>query len=141
MAIKRWHDGKEVGKRLAEHRIPNLLSLDLEGSRRIGAIGAVHTGHSKAFAWQGNGSGLGAALADLDEFAKGAQYLVGHNIIEHDLELLSRHAPDLELLAVLRPQMGPATAPPVERCDVPDYPSRSQLEQCDCRLSTLPLIF
>ena len=39
-----------------------------------------------------------AALAALDEFADGATCLVGHNIIEHDLELLSRHAPDLKLL-------------------------------------------
>ena len=39
-----------------------------------------------------------AAFAALDEFATGASYLVGHNIIEHALALLSRHAPDLKLL-------------------------------------------
>ena len=39
-----------------------------------------------------------AALTALDEFADGASYLVGHNIIEHDIELLAHHAPDLKLL-------------------------------------------
>ena len=36
-------------------------------------------------------------LAALDEFSEGASYLVGHNIIEHDLELLAKHASHLKL--------------------------------------------
>ena len=98
MAVDRWNDDKGLGTRLAAHRIPDLLSLDLEGSQRIGAIGAVHTGKPAAIAWRGDAKGLRAALAALDEFAEGAQFLVGHNIIEHDLTLLSRHAPNLKLL-------------------------------------------
>ncbi len=90
MAIDRWNDDNGLGMRLAAHRIPDLLSLDLEGNQRIGAIGAVHTGKSIAFAWRGDAKGLRAALAALDEFAEGAQFLVGHNIIEHDLRRLAK---------------------------------------------------
>ena len=43
---------------------------------------------------------LNRALADLDEFADGATRLVGHNVIEHDLELLANHAPKLKLLGL-----------------------------------------
>ena len=98
MAIERWRDEEGVGKRLAAHRLAGLLSIDLEGSERIGAIGAIRTDRSTAFTWRGRSGGLRAALAALDQFAEGALYLVGHNIIEHDLELLARHAPDLKLL-------------------------------------------
>ena len=100
MAIEYWHDEEGVGTRLAAHRIPGLLSLDLEGSQHIGAIGAVRPDSSIAFTWRRDGGGLRAALTALDEFADGASYLVGHNIIEHDLELLARDAPDLKLLAL-----------------------------------------
>ena len=98
MAVGQWNDDKEVGKRLATHRFSGLLSIDLEGSTTIGAIGAIRTDRAITYTWRGNSSGLGAALAALDEFADGALYLVGHNIIEHDLELLARHAPELGLL-------------------------------------------
>ncbi len=98
MAIERWNDDNGVGTRLEAHRVPDLLSLDLEGRQGIGAIGAVHTGRSTTFAWKGGRHGVAWALAALDEFAEGTQLLVGHNIIEHDIELLSRHAPNLKLL-------------------------------------------
>ena len=80
------------------HRLAALLSLDLEGSQNIGAIGAIRTDRSASFTWRGERGGLRDALSALDEFADGATYVVGHNIIEHDLELLSRHAPNLKLL-------------------------------------------
>ncbi len=98
MAIKRWRDDEGVGKRLTAHRLTGLLSLDLEGSGTIGAIGAIRTDRSTAFTWRGDSKGLLAALATLDDFATGASYLVGHNVIEHDFELLARHAPGLKLL-------------------------------------------
>ncbi|MCY4636540.1 MAG: RecQ family ATP-dependent DNA helicase, partial [Acidobacteria bacterium] len=98
MAIERWRGEEGVGKRLAAHRLAGLLSVDLEGSERIGAIGAIRTDRSTTFTWRGSSGGLRAALAALDGFAEGALCLVGHNIIEHDLELLARHAPDLKLL-------------------------------------------
>ncbi len=98
MAIERWNDDNAAGKRLAKHRLTALLSIDLEGKESIGAIGAIRTDRATPFTWRGKSDGLRAALAELDEFASGASYLVGHNIIEHDLELLARKAPDLNLL-------------------------------------------
>ena len=98
MAIERWRDNEGVRSRLAAQRLAGLLSVDLEGKDNIGAIGAIRTDSSTAFTWRGRSGGLRAALAALDEFASGASYLVGHNIIEHDLALLARHAPDLKLL-------------------------------------------
>jgi ATP-dependent DNA helicase RecQ len=83
---------------LAAHRLGGLLSIDLEGSENIHAIGAIRTDRSTAFTWSGGRNGLPAALAALDEFSAGASYVVGHNIIEHDLELLAKHASHLELL-------------------------------------------
>ena len=97
-AAERWRDDQGVGTRLAAHQLSGLLSIDLEGSENIHAIGAIRTDRSITFTWRGDSNGLPAALAALDEFSAGASYLVGHNIIEHDLELLARHASHLELL-------------------------------------------
>ena len=98
MAIEHWRDDEGVPSRLAARRLTGLLSVDLEGKDNIGAIGAIRTDSSTAFTWRGRNAGLRAALAALDEFARGASYLVGHNIIEHDLALLARQAPELKLL-------------------------------------------
>ena len=95
MAVERWRNDKGVGTRLAAHRLTGLLSIDLEGSETIGAI---RTDRSTTFTWRGDSDGLPAALAALNGFSEGASYLVGHNVIEHDLELLAKHAPDLKLL-------------------------------------------
>ena len=98
MAAERWRDDNGVGTRLAAHQLAGLLSIDLEGSENIHAIGAIRTDRSTTFTWRGDSNGLPAALAALDEFSEGASYLVGHNIIEHDLELLAKRASRLELL-------------------------------------------
>ncbi|MCY4150776.1 MAG: RecQ family ATP-dependent DNA helicase [Aestuariivita sp.] len=98
MTVQWWNDGKKTRQCLAQHRFPNLLSLDLEGSNHIRAIGAIHTGKSTVYTWKGNKKSLPSALADLDDFAKDAEFLVGHNIIEHDLKLLLQQAPNLKLL-------------------------------------------
>ena len=97
MPVERWSDDKEAGKRLAAHGLTGLLSVDLECSESIGAVGAIRTDRSITFTWRGDSSGLRAALAALHQFADGASYLVGHNIIAHDLELLAKHASDLSL--------------------------------------------
>ena len=77
-----------------------LLSIDLEGKSRIGAIGAVHTDQSSSYTWKGDARLRHQALAQLDQFADRASCLVGHNIIEHDLRLLSQHEPGLKLLSL-----------------------------------------
>ena len=98
MAVKRWNDDRKTGPRLTAQRLTGLLSVDLEGSETIGAIGAIRTDRSTTYTWRGDRRQLPAALAALDEFARGASCLVGHNIIAHDIELLARHAPHLKLL-------------------------------------------
>ena len=98
IAIGRWGDDKGVGTRLAAHQLAGLLSIDLEGSENIHAIGAIRTDRSTTFTWRGDSKGLPAALAALDEFSAGASYLVGHNITEHDLVLLARHSSHPKLL-------------------------------------------
>ena len=100
MAGKQWNDVKGVAMRLKAHRLAGLLSLDLEGRESIGAIGAVHVERSTTYAWRGNTTGSRAALAELDAFADGASCLVGHNIIEHDLSLLGKLAPDRAVLCL-----------------------------------------
>ena len=98
MTVARWEDLKAIGARLASHRLTGLLSIDLEGATTISAIGAIGTDRVNTFAWKGGSRGLDRALAELEGFARGAYCLVGHNIIEHDLPLLAKQAPDLELL-------------------------------------------
>ena len=75
------------------------LSIDLEVGKkddRIHAFGAVRadTGHGYS------GGGSAAALAKLDEFADGALFVLGHNLIKHDLPHLKAAKPDLRLLAL-----------------------------------------
>ena len=96
----RWIDLKGIGRRLAQRPVPRIVSIDLEGKTSISAIGAVRTDSSRTFSWQGRRSELRKALLELDSFAEGANCLVGHNIIEHDLTLLAKHASDLNLLRV-----------------------------------------
>ena len=75
------------------------LALDLEVGReddRIHAFAAVH----KAQALTHRGGRLDSALAKLDAFAKGANHLVGHNLIAFDLPHLRAAKPDLGLLEI-----------------------------------------
>ncbi|TGG93087.1 MAG: RecQ family ATP-dependent DNA helicase [Aphanocapsa feldmannii 277cV] len=77
---------------------PTCLSLDLEVGKdnRIRALGAVRgdTGYSTTH----SGGDLAAALAKLDDFADGASFLLGHNLISFDLPHLRAAKPDLRLL-------------------------------------------
>ena len=97
MKLNPWNDDKGAGKRLASHGLDRLLSFDLEGKTAISAAGAVNTDRSRTYTWKGPKRGLRKALTDLDNFAKGATSLVGHNVIEHDLALLAKQAPRLKL--------------------------------------------
>ena len=75
------------------------LAIDLEVGRhdnRIHAFGAVRSRSGKPYTF--HGGNLDAALADLDTFAEGADYLLGHNLLAFDLPQLAAAKPDLRLL-------------------------------------------
>ncbi len=74
------------------------LSLDLEVGKqngRIRAFAAVRPDVEQPLIFQGGD--LAAALAVLDDFAAGAGFLLGHNLIAFDLPHLKAINPDLKL--------------------------------------------
>ncbi len=80
---------------------PPCLSLDLEVGKndgRIHAFAAVRpdTGQRLVF----SGGDLAKALAKLDALAKGADFVLGHNLIKFDLPHLAEAAPDLRMLGL-----------------------------------------
>ena len=114
MTTGQWNDAKGIRRRLAQRPYPRMVSLDLEGRTSISAIGAVRTDSSRNFSWKGRQSELREALIALDSFVEGANCLVGHNIIEHDIPLLANNASDLNLLrlpAVDTLYLGPLARP------------------------------
>ena len=77
---------------------PPCVSLDLEVGKdeRILALGAVRADTGRSLTH--SGGGLAAALARLDDFAEGASFLLGHNLIAFDLPHLAAAKPALRLL-------------------------------------------
>ncbi|WP_020677321.1 RecQ family ATP-dependent DNA helicase [Geopsychrobacter electrodiphilus] len=73
------------------------LCLDLETTLegKIFKIGAVY--QEGTFERQGKFN-LQTALAELDQFGAGATYVLGHNLLGHDLPLLETVSPNLSLL-------------------------------------------
>ena len=76
------------------------LSLDLELDRnsRIRALAGVRADTGQCLTVPAVGRGLAAALAKLDDLAKGADFLLGHNLIAFDLPHLQAANPGLRLL-------------------------------------------
>ncbi len=77
------------------------LSLDLEvgkHDRRIHAFAAVRPDIDHPLVFRGGD--LAAALAKLDDFADGADFLLGHNLIAFDLLHLTAARSDLRLLTL-----------------------------------------
>ena len=77
------------------------LSLDLEvgvQDRRIHKFAAVRPDTGQSLIFPAAGAGLNAALAKLDDLAGGADFLLGHNLIEFDLPHLQAANPRLRLL-------------------------------------------
>jgi ATP-dependent DNA helicase RecQ len=72
-----------------------LLDLEAGPAGAVHKIGAVRGG--QVFVRQGRFD-QGRALAELDAFAAGCDYLLGHNLLGHDLPTLRALAPLLELL-------------------------------------------
>ena len=77
------------------------LSLDLEVGRaddRIHAVAGVRPDTGQTVAVPRVGRNLAQALARLDELAEGADFLLGHNLIDFDLLHLRAANPGLRLL-------------------------------------------
>ena len=74
---------------------PRCLCLDLEVDpvdRRILKIGALRPDTGQFLHFKGKYS-LVAALGEVDGLAVGATFVLGHNVIRHDLNLLEALAP------------------------------------------------
>src|SRR3990172_5739686 len=81
---------------------PRCLCLDLEVDpvdKRILKIGALRPDTGQFLHFKGKYS-LAAALDEVDGLAVGATFVLGHNVIRHDLNLLKALAPGLKLLAL-----------------------------------------
>ena len=77
------------------------LSLDLEvglKDRRIRAFAGVRPDTGQTLVFPTARDGLATALAKLDDLAKGADFLLGHNLIAFDLPHLEAANPGLRLL-------------------------------------------
>ena len=77
------------------------LSLDLEvgvRDRRIHAFAGVRSDTGQSLIFPVVGDDLAVVLAKLDELADGADFLLGHNLIDFDLPHLQAVNPDLRLL-------------------------------------------
>ena len=77
------------------------VSLDLEvgvEGRRIHAFAAVRPDTGQPLLFPAGSSSLAAALAKLDDFADGADFVLGHNLINFDLRHLKDANPNLRLL-------------------------------------------
>lgn len=77
------------------------LAIDLEVSKesRIDAFGAIRADTDKCQVYSGDGR-LDTALAKLDDFADGASFVLGHNLISFDLPYLRAAKPDLRMLSL-----------------------------------------
>ena len=87
----------------SHRRLSRCLSVDLEVTvreRRIRAFAGVRWDTGKSFLFPGAGNRLPQSLAKLDDFATGADFLLGHNLIDFDLPHLRAVNPELKLLGL-----------------------------------------
>ena len=73
-----------------------LLDIEINEKNVIYAVGAVFQDHRLHFA---SGKTISKAqLAEIDALAAGAQYILGHNLLAHDVPRLQDYDPGLQLL-------------------------------------------
>ena len=85
----------------SSHPLSRCLSLDLEvvvRDRRIRAFAGVRPDTGQSLTFPTARQSLSWALNNLDDLANGADFLLGHNIIDFDLPILQSPNPDLSLL-------------------------------------------
>ena len=93
-------DGEPVARRLLAG-LSRCISIDLEVStttEKIHALAGVRADNGQSFVYRSKGPGLTRALAELDDFADGADFVLGHNFINFDLQHLRAANPNLRLL-------------------------------------------
>ena len=82
-------------------RLSRCLSVDLEVSKkteRIHAFAGVRPDTGESIVYPSAGRRLDQALADLDDLAEGANFVIGHNLINFDKPHLQAARPDLRVL-------------------------------------------
>ena len=87
------------GRRTSDHLLSRGVSIDLEVGRndgRIHCFAAVRCTAGESYTF--SRGDLQSALKRLDQFVDGADYLLGHNLIEFDAIHLAAANPDLQLL-------------------------------------------
>ena len=75
------------------------VSVDLEvdpNTGKIRSLAAVRPGVADSYVYRGGD--FASALQALDDYADGAEFVLGHNVIEHDLLHLGEACPSLRLL-------------------------------------------
>ena len=85
----------------SRRRLSRCISVDLEVTvrdRRIRAFAGVRWDSGMSFIFPEAGDRLPQALAKLDDFAGGADFLLSHNLIDFDLPHLRAVNPELKLL-------------------------------------------
>ena len=84
-------------------RLSRCISVDLEVAvrdRRIRAFAGVRWDGGKSIIFPGAGDRLPQALANLDGLSDGADFLLGHNLIDFDLPILHAVNRELKLLTL-----------------------------------------
>jgi len=80
--------------------LPNCLSIDLEVGKNDGRIHTFAGIQGKTGqAYVHRKGDLNQSLTELDDFAQGTAFLLGHNLIAFDIPYLASAKPDLQLLA------------------------------------------
>ena len=93
-----------VDSQAAPAVIPNPLgsfaAIDLEVHRngRLSDLGAVRHDGQTFHCQPANARQISTALQELDQFCRDCTYLLGHNLIDHDLPVLRQTEPGLHLL-------------------------------------------
>ncbi|MBU3949602.1 MAG: RecQ family ATP-dependent DNA helicase [Proteobacteria bacterium] len=88
-AVSKW-DGEAAAKEFLKECV--LIDLEIAGQNRIFHIGAVFG--DQTFERKGNFK-IETAIKDLDRFCYGAKFLLGHNILAHDLPVVKSFTSDL----------------------------------------------
>jgi len=93
--------GSRVAAQRLDMRLSRCLSIDLEvsrGTKRIHAFAGIRPDIRESVVFSGTRHNLKQALAELDDLAEGADFVLGHNLINFDLAHLDAANPALRML-------------------------------------------